>query len=131
MATVFGCLSRFQRIHIATGCHRLQPLRSIKAPSSVAWSDYELLNRFARPLGRSGDVTGSGGAPWRRRSGSNDRDRVHLDEEVGIGEALDDGGRDDQRIGSVAPRSLERRVAGTEVLAADLEGCSRCVCRNF
>jgi hypothetical protein len=36
-----------------------------------------------------------------------------------MGEALDDGGRDDRRIGSVAPRSLERRVAGTEVLAVD------------
>ena len=99
-----------------------------------------------------------------------------------MGEALDDGGRDDRRIGSVAPRSLERRVAGTEVLAvddddvplhdvlrpgtggrqgraqvaqdllglcgdvadaddvplgidrvlaADLEGSSRCLCRNF
>jgi DNA-binding transcriptional ArsR family regulator len=38
-----------------------------------------------------------------------------------MGEALDDGGRDDRRIGSVTPPSLERRVAGTEVLAADLE----------
>src|SRR3990172_12953248 len=63
--------------------------------------------------------------PWRGSrlawSGSNDRDRVHLDEEVGVGEALDDGGRDDRRIGSVAPHALERRVAGTEVLAVDDE----------
>jgi hypothetical protein len=40
-------------------------------------------------------------------------------EDVGMGEALDDGGGDDRRIGSVAPRSLERRIAGTEVLAFD------------
>ncbi len=38
-----------------------------------------------------------------------------------MGEALDDGGRDDRRIGSVAPHSLERRVAGTDVLAVDDE----------
>jgi hypothetical protein len=38
-----------------------------------------------------------------------------------MGEALDNGGRDYRRIGSVAPRSLERRVAGTEVLAVDDE----------
>jgi hypothetical protein len=34
-----------------------------------------------------------------------------------MGGALDDRGRDDQRIGSVAPHSLERRVASSEVLA--------------
>jgi hypothetical protein len=33
-----------------------------------------------------------------RGSGRNDRDGVHLDEEVGMGEAFDDRGRDDRRI---------------------------------
>jgi hypothetical protein len=42
-------------------------------------------------------------------------------EEVGMGAALDDDGRDDRRIESIAPRSLERRIAGTEVLALDHE----------
>jgi hypothetical protein len=34
-----------------------------------------------------------------------------------MGEAFDEGGRDDRRVGSVAPHLLERRVAGCEVLA--------------
>ena len=38
-----------------------------------------------------------------------------------MGEALDDGGGDDRRIGLIAPHSLERRVAGSEVLALDDE----------
>jgi hypothetical protein len=60
----------------------------------------ELLNRFARPLGRSGDVTGvPEELPGVAGEAGTTRDRVDLDEEVGMGEALDDGGRDDRRIG--------------------------------
>jgi hypothetical protein len=29
----------FERMRFATGCHRLQPRGSIKAPSSVVWFD--------------------------------------------------------------------------------------------
>src|SRR5262249_19834418 len=60
-------------------------------------------------------------APQRRASGRNDRDRIHLDEEVGMSEALDDGGRDDRRICWVAPDSLECRVPRSEVLAVNDE----------
>src|SRR5262249_18703289 len=56
-------------------------------------------------------------SPRMDRSGRSDRDRVDLDEEIRMGEAPADGGRDDRRIGSVAPHSPERRVAGSEVLA--------------
>src|SRR5262245_11770326 len=38
-----------------------------------------------------------------------------------MGEALDEGGRNDRRIGADAPDPLERREAGTEVLALDDE----------
>jgi hypothetical protein len=39
-ATLFACLSHFRRRSIATGCHRLRPRGSIKAPCFVVCSGY-------------------------------------------------------------------------------------------
>src|SRR5262245_18092240 len=92
---------------VAARSHR----RAVRAGSVSRRTD-------AVPHARAALLDGGGaarpGAPGTASDGY-DRDRAHLDEKVGMGEALDDGGRDDRRIGSVTPHSLERCVAGSEI----------------